>query len=55
MEKEEAQDIVREFKEGTEQWYESLFEDYKHKPCVMCGIIPDNMTKLAEAIRVLNI
>ncbi len=44
--------IVQEFIETTPHWADQIMAD-KDKPCMVCGIIPQNMLELAEAVKVL--
>ncbi len=43
--------IIREFIESTPIWVESLHPtlEPKDKPCVVCGVVPENLLKVAKA------
>lgn len=43
--------IIDEFIEGTEKWLENMAKMQQDKGCVMCGIIPEKMRRLKEAIK----
>ena len=46
-------DIIQEFLDSTPHWVDQV-EDFKDKPCVMCGSIPTKMIELFEAVRKLK-
>lgn len=50
-----TKDIVKDFIEGTGAWHKAFKEGYDtSKPCPLCGIVPDNMLELVEAIKELK-
>ncbi len=48
MERVIGQQIIKEFIEATPHWHDELIE--KDIPCIMCGIIPNNILKVAKAL-----
>jgi hypothetical protein len=47
MNKEET---IKEFIEATPDWYKSIMEDLRKKPCALCGIIPLKMLELSKEL-----
>lgn len=45
--------IIREFVEGTEEWTYQMHRMQQDKACVICGIIPEKLRELAEAVKKL--
>ncbi len=48
-----GEDIVKEFLESTPHWADQM-EQFKDKPCVMCGSVPTKMVELCKAIEELQ-
>jgi translation initiation factor IF-2 len=48
-----AKNIIDEFIEETPHWLEQM-EKMKQKQCTICGMKPENIKKLVEAIKELR-
>lgn len=46
-------DIIEEFLESTPLWVEQM-QEFKDKPCVICGTVPTKMVELVKAIEELQ-
>lgn len=45
-------ELIDEFIEGSDHWYESLLDSFKERDyCAMCGIPPSYLVQLAVAVR----
>jgi len=44
------EEIIKEFQKATPIWYKQFPKELQNKPCIMCGIIPNNLLKLSKAL-----
>ena len=48
------QKIIQEFIDETTIWIKSMSKMNAENQCPMCGLVPENMSKLAEAVKELR-
>jgi len=49
-----SRNIIDDFIEETPRWLECIHEDFRDRPCTFCGMIPNNMLLLVDAIKELR-
>lgn len=52
---EDAKETIADFVNATPNWYEEIPEEKREHLCILCGISPDKMLELAQAIAFLDI